>query len=142
MEKEWLGSAKPAPACGAPVSVWCPGWPDSELAALGKRKRCCVSGEPTALAAQRSAVQSADDVWPTPTVGWAHRTVECAPDSVRCANRTRGSTVDCARLGRRSGTRRLLFMSGGVSDVRCTTRHKARFAFQVDLQRLLAALRL
>jgi hypothetical protein len=26
--------------------------------------------------------------------------------------------------------------------VRCTTRHKARIAFQVDLQQLLAALRL
>jgi hypothetical protein len=26
---------------GAPDSVWCSGWPDGELAALGKRKRHC-----------------------------------------------------------------------------------------------------
>jgi hypothetical protein len=65
---------------------------------------------------QRSATQSAGDAWPAPTVGWAHRTVRCAPDSVRCTNWTRGPTVDCARLGRRSCTRRLLFMSGGAPD--------------------------
>jgi hypothetical protein len=58
---------------------------------------------------QRSATQSAGDAWPTPTVGWAHRTV-------RCANRTRGPTVDCTRLGRKSSTGQLLFMSGGAPD--------------------------
>jgi hypothetical protein len=36
---------------------------------------------------QRSATQSTGDAWPAATVGWAHRTVRCAPDSVRCANR-------------------------------------------------------
>jgi hypothetical protein len=56
-----------------------------------------------------------------PTVGWAngrphnprvtrgranglmgHRTVRCAPDSVRCANGSKSSTVGCARIGKRS----------------------------------------
>jgi hypothetical protein len=31
-----------------------------------------------------------------------HWTVRCAPDSVRCANQPRVSTVGCANLGRRS----------------------------------------
>jgi hypothetical protein len=31
LEKFWLSLAKPAPACGAPDSVWCPGWPGNEL---------------------------------------------------------------------------------------------------------------
>ena len=49
---------------------------------------------------------------PAPTVGRAifvrhvdcsngrlvHRTVRCAPDSVRCANRPRGATVGCAQF--------------------------------------------
>jgi hypothetical protein len=29
--------------------------------------------------AQRSAAQSVGDAWPAATVGWAHRTVRCAP---------------------------------------------------------------
>jgi hypothetical protein len=54
----------------------------------------------------------------TPTVGRAifarhvdcsngqlvHRTVRCAPDSVRCANQPRGATVGYAKFGRRSRT--------------------------------------
>jgi hypothetical protein len=43
------------------------------------------------------------------------------PDNVWCANRTEGPTVNCARLGRRSGTRQLLFMSGGAPY--CPVRH-------------------
>jgi hypothetical protein len=56
-----------------------------------------------------------------PTVGWAHRTVRCAPDSVRCANRSRGPTVDCDRYGRRSCTRQLQGLSGGAPD--CPVHH-------------------
>jgi hypothetical protein len=57
--------------------------------------------------AQRSATQSAGDAWPAPTVGRGHRTVRCAPDSVRCANWPRAATVVCARKGRRSAPDRL-----------------------------------
>jgi hypothetical protein len=67
-----------------------------------------------------------------PTVEWSHRTVWCAPDSVRCANGSEDSMVGFARKGKRSGTGQELFMSDGAP----------RIAFQVDLQRLLAALRL
>jgi hypothetical protein len=41
------------------------------------------------------------------TVGRGHRTVRCAPDSVRCVNQRRGATVVCARKGRRSAPDRL-----------------------------------
>jgi hypothetical protein len=53
---------------------------------------------------QRSAARSADDTWPEPTATRSHRTVRCAPDSVRCAKGTKGSTVGFARKGKKSGT--------------------------------------
>jgi hypothetical protein len=37
-----------------------------------------------------------------PTVGRGHRTVRCAPDSVRCANDPQAPTVDFARKGKKS----------------------------------------
>jgi hypothetical protein len=64
--------------------------------------------------AQWSAAQSVGDAWPATTVGWAHRTVRCAPDSVWCANRSRGPTVGCTRKGRRSRTGQLQGLSGGA----------------------------
>jgi hypothetical protein len=70
---------------------------------------------------QRSAAQSARDAWPTPTVGWGHRTVQCAPDSVWCANQPEDPTVDCARNGRRSAPDMLQWLSGGALD--CPVRH-------------------
>jgi hypothetical protein len=70
---------------------------------------------------QRSAAQSAGDAWPDPTVTWSHRTVRCAPDSVRCAKGVEGATVGFAGKGRRSGTGQVLFMSGGAPD--CPVRH-------------------
>jgi hypothetical protein len=43
-----------------------------------------------------------------------HRTVQCAPDGVRCANQPRGATVRCARYGRRSRTEHEQWLSGGA----------------------------
>jgi hypothetical protein len=37
-----------------------------------------------------------------PTVGRRHRTVRCAPDSVRCANGSQAPTVGFAREGKKS----------------------------------------
>jgi hypothetical protein len=76
---------------------------------------------------QRSAAQSSHDAWPAATVGWAHRTVRCAPDSVRCANRSRGPTVGCARKGRRSGTGQLQWLFGGAPD--CPVHHPTEGKF-------------
>jgi hypothetical protein len=56
-----------------------------------------------------------------PTVGWSHRTVRCAPDSVQCANGTKDPTVGFARKGRRSCIKQKLFMSGGAPD--CPVHH-------------------
>jgi hypothetical protein len=39
MEERMAKSAKPAPACGSPDSVQCPGWLSSELIALWKSPR-------------------------------------------------------------------------------------------------------
>jgi hypothetical protein len=66
--------------------------------------------------AQRSATQSAGDAWPAPTVGRGHRTVRCAPDSVRCANQPGVATVVCARKGKRSRTGHEQWLSGGAPD--------------------------
>jgi hypothetical protein len=70
---------------------------------------------------QRSVAQSAGDAWPVPTVGWGHRTVWCAPDSVRCANQPEVATVDYARNGRKSRTGHEQWLSGGAPD--CPMRH-------------------
>jgi hypothetical protein len=79
-----------------------------ELADLGFRRRrtainhrtvrwCTgLSGEPTVgrvIRARRVA---------EPTVRRGHRTVRCAPDSVRCANGSESPTVGCAKIGKRS----------------------------------------
>jgi hypothetical protein len=71
--------------------------------------------------AQRSVAQPAGDAWPAPTVGRGHWTVQCAPDSVRCANCHESATVVCARIGRRSAPDRLQWLSGGAPD--CLVRH-------------------
>jgi hypothetical protein len=71
--------------------------------------------------AQRSAAKSAGDAWPAPTVGWGHRTVRCAPDSVRCANQPEAAMVGYARNGRKSSTGHEQWLSGGTPD--CPVRH-------------------
>jgi hypothetical protein len=89
---------------------------------------------------QRSAAQSSRDTWTAPTVIWCtklsgvHRTVSGAPISPeeqwsdapeKEGDRAPDSYSDCPVVHR---------------TVRCTTRQKASLAFQVGLQRLLAAL--
>ena len=65
-----------------------------------------------------------------PTVGRGHRTVRCANGSQICNGRLR-----CLRkeIGHRT-------VSGVHRTVRCARRQKARMAFQICSQRLLAAL--
>jgi hypothetical protein len=63
---------------------------------------------------QRSAAQSARDAWPQPTVGWGHRTVQCA-------NGYNSAMVGCAILGRRSAPDNEQWMSGGAPY--CLVRH-------------------
>jgi hypothetical protein len=54
-------------------------------------------------------------------VGRGHRTIRCAPDSVRCANCHESAMVVCARIGRRSRTRHEQWLSGGAPD--CPVHH-------------------
>jgi hypothetical protein len=111
---------------GTPDSVRCTSLVSGKLATLGKTSAvydynspdCPVSQRPPA---QRSADESAGDVWPAPTVGRGHRTVRCAPDSVRCANQPKVAMVDCARNGRKSRTGHEQWLSGGTPD--CPVRH-------------------
>jgi hypothetical protein len=72
-----------------------------------------------------------------PTVGKGHRTVRCAPDSVRCANGSQISNGQLRCLRKEIGHRTV---SGVHRTVRCARRQKARSAFQICSQRLLAAL--
>jgi hypothetical protein len=104
---------------------WCTGQcpvlqaDSGELAALGKwltaygynSPDCPVctglSGEPTVGWAngrlgQRSAARSAWDTWPSQRSERGHRTVRCAPDSVRSANGSKAPMVGFAIQGRRS----------------------------------------
>jgi hypothetical protein len=50
-----------------------------------------------------------------------HRTVQCAPNSVRCANCHKSATIGCARLGRESRTGHEQWLSSGEPD--CPVRH-------------------
>jgi hypothetical protein len=83
-------------------------------------------GAPDYPVSQRSAaptVGHAIRAWrmAEPTVWWGHRTVRCAPDSVRCANGSKSSTVGCAKLGKQSAPDSEQCMSGGTPD--CPVRH-------------------
>jgi hypothetical protein len=113
---------------GASDSVRCARLVFGELAVLGIRRRrmtknhrtvwwCTeLSNESSAMNSSLSGIKKGDVAkihrtvrWCTglsgePTVGWAHRTVRCAPDSVRCANQSRGPTIGCSPYGNKSST--------------------------------------
>jgi hypothetical protein len=78
-----------------------------------------VSGEPTAARATVGRAIRARRV--AHAYGWGHRTVRCAPDSVRCANQPEDPTIVCAMNGRRSAPDMLQWLSGGAPD--CPVRH-------------------
>jgi hypothetical protein len=142
LEKRWPCSAKSSSVWVHRTVRWCTGQcpvcqaGSGKLAALGNKltaygynsSDCPVctglSGEPTVgctIHARHVA---------KPTVGRGHRTVRCAPDSVRCANSSKAPTVGFAREGKKSAP----------NSVRCARRQKARIAFPDCSQRLLAAL--
>jgi hypothetical protein len=117
---------------GAPDSVRCARLESSELATLGKlwrrttiihrTVRWCtgLSDEPMAASATVGRAIRARRVAPA-NGRLGHRTVRCAPDSVRCANGYNSATVGYAILGRRSASDHGQWMSGGAPD--CPVRH-------------------
>jgi hypothetical protein len=127
---------------GAPDSVRCARLAQANLLLSGKINGVrlkftglygmhrTVSGEPTVAGPTVGRLIRARRV-AEPTARRGHRTVRCAPDSVRCANgqlrqrRKEIHTGQCPVVHR---------------TVRCTRRQKARIAFLDCTQRLLAAL--
>jgi hypothetical protein len=92
-----------------------------------------LSGEPIAFTPTVGSVinvQSMGDAWPEPAVTRLHRTVRCAPDSVRCAKGTKGSTVSFAKEGNKSCTIHVRWctgLSGAPTDRRQELPTKWRF---------------
>ena len=75
-----------------------------------------------------------------PTVGMGHRTVRCAPDMSGAPTAPDLPTVCNGRLRRLRKQIGHRTVSGVHRTVRCATRQKAKMAFQIRSQRLLAAL--
>jgi hypothetical protein len=78
-----------------------------ELAALGISSVAYDYNSPDCPVSQRSAGPTVGCAIcarhvAEPTVGRGHRTVRCAPDSVRCANGSQAPTVGFARKGKKS----------------------------------------
>jgi hypothetical protein len=127
VHKTWLGAAKSLLSLAHRTVRWCTGQcpvRPAELRWTGHSRGSLVMYDYNSSdcpVSQWSAAQSSRDAWPAPTVGWGHRIVRCAPDCVRCANRSWGTTVRCARIGRRSCTGQLQWLSGGAPD--CPVRH-------------------
>jgi hypothetical protein len=147
-KRKRVGCVQPTPTLarhtglsgGAPDSVWCARLAGGEPTALGKTQRRTTIIHRTVRwcngrQRQRSAAQSAGDAWPATTVGWAHRTVRCAPDCPvrQPAPRTNGRTRQIWKeIAHRTATMTVRWctgLSGAPPDRR-----------QVSLQRLLAAL--
>jgi hypothetical protein len=115
-----------------PDSVRCPRLVNGELTALGKRERRCGYNSPDCPVSQRCQQQ----------------TVICAINArhvVRANGRL--GTPDCPvrqPVPRTNGRLRPVWKEiehrTATVAVRCTTRQKARIAYQIDVQRLLAAL--
>jgi hypothetical protein len=148
MEMRWLCSAQVSSVWVHRTVRWCTGpcpvcqAGSGELAALGKELTAYDYNSPDCPVSQQSAGPTVGCAIRAvhvdePTVGRGHRTVRCAPDSVRCAN------VSKAANGR-FRQRRKEIRTGQCSvvhrTVRCASRQKARNAFLECTQRLLAAL--
>jgi hypothetical protein len=136
-KKTWLSAAKTQLSL-AHRTVRCARLVSGEKAALEKNSAAYGYNSPDCpvsqrSSAQRSAAQSAGDAWPAPTVGRGTGLsgAPTAPEDQRSdapekeGDRAPNSYSDCPVVHR---------------TVRCTTRQKARLAFQDCLQRLLAAL--
>jgi hypothetical protein len=97
LEKRWLSSAKVSAVWVHRTVRWCTGQcpvrqaGSGELAALGNKLTAYGYNSPDCPVSQRSAGPTVGRAIRArhvaePTVGRGHRTVRCAPDSVRCAN--------------------------------------------------------
>jgi hypothetical protein len=90
-----------------------------------------LSGEPTVGRVIRAGHVA------EPTASRGHRTVRCAPDSVRCANGSKAANGRLRQIKKEIHTGQCPVVH---RTVRCARRQKARIAFPDCSQRLLAAL--
>jgi hypothetical protein len=125
-KRTWLCSQDSAQSgctrlSGAPSWLWS-NWPLSGFCRRRTTKNHRIVRWCTGLSA-KPTVGRAIRAWRVaePTVWWGHWTVRCAPDSVRCANGSKSSTVGCASLGRWSAPDSEQCLSGGAPD--CPVRH-------------------
>jgi hypothetical protein len=126
-------------------TVRCPGWPGDELIALGNSPRMprlkftgLYGVHQTVRWAngardQRSSTRSTGDTWLSQRSD-GHTGLSGAPRGPR-AQRSASPEKEGDRAPNRHCSCSVMHRT-----VRCTTRQKARIAFQLDLQRLLAAL--
>jgi hypothetical protein len=89
---------------------------NKRMAKIHRTVRCCtgLSGEPTVGRANGRPCN------PRVTRGRANGRMG-APDSVRCTNGSKSSTVGCAKLGKQSAPDCEQWLSGGAPD--CPVRH-------------------
>jgi hypothetical protein len=141
LEKRWLCSAKDSSVWVHRTVRWCTEQCPvrqagvCQLAALGKQLTAYGYKSPDCPVSQQSAGPTVGRVIHARRVARAngqkgHRTVRCAPDSVRCANGSKAPTVGFGKEGKKSAP----------DSVRCARRQKARIAFLKCSQWLLAAL--
>jgi hypothetical protein len=114
---------------GAPDSVRCARLASINLLLSGLRRRRTTKIHQT--------IRWCTGLSGEPTARREHRTVRCAPDSVRCANGSQAPTVGFAKSGKKSAPDSVWWCTGHV---RCASRQKARIAFPDCSQRLLASL--
>jgi hypothetical protein len=133
-------------------TIRCPDWPGGELAALRKKRRrrgynspdcpVCIglSGEPNGAHDQRSSARSTGDTWLIQQLdghtglSGVHRTLSGAPTGPK-TQRSASPEKEGDHTPDRNCSCPVVHRT-----VWCTTRQKARIAFQLDLQRLLATL--
>jgi hypothetical protein len=148
LEKRWPCSAKASSVWVHRTVRWCTGQcpvcqaGSGELAALGNKLTAYGYNSPDCPVSQRStgptvgcAIRARHVA--EPTVGRGHRTVRCAPDSVRCANGSKAANGRLRQVRKEIRTGQCPVVH---RTVRCARRQKERIAFPDCSQRLLATL--
>jgi hypothetical protein len=141
LEKRWPCSAKASSVWVHRTVRWrtgqCPVCQagSSELAALGNKLTAYGYNSPDCPVSQQSAGPTVGCAIRAghvaePTVGRGHRTVRCAPDSVRCANGSKAANGRLRQIRKEIRTGQCPVVH---RTVRCARRQKAKLASQIAL---------
>jgi hypothetical protein len=148
LERDSFISAKASSVWVHQTVWWCTGQcpvcqaGSGELAALGNELTAYGYNSPDCPVSQRSAGPTVGCAIcarhvAEPTVRRGHRTVRCAPNSVRCANGSKAANGRLRQIRKEIRTGQCPVVH---RTVRCARRQKARIDFPDCSQRLLAAL--